>query len=431
MNKKIFGRKFLAQMLNREVLAKEKIKELNENDPLDSLKNNTQKVGEIQFGTNDETENNSSNNIEKTIQEIENIEEEQDLNLQKHLQKFNLDKEMLDKMNDSQLDDFILEHLKNKKADFDFFTKQNEVQKEATQEINDQKAEQKAIELSKQPITIQSLSQSDLFNKIELEHKLNLEDKNYEKDMQKQPKKSSIEKLSKKDIQNTKKEKISAHYEGHRQRLRDKILDNGATSLKDYELLEILLTYSIPRADTKPLAKNLLEHFKNFQNIFLSDKAKLKKVKGLGESSICFLSIIHEITCRMAREEIIDQILLNTPEKVINYCRLRMSGLSYEQFYVLFLNRKNKLILDEPIQSGTIDKAAIFPRELVKRAIDLGAGAMILIHNHPSGDPTPSKADIETTINIQKAANLMEIFLYDHIIIGKNTHYSMRSNKIL
>lgn len=222
-----------------------------------------------------------------------------------------------------------------------------------------------------------------------------------------------------------------AHYAGHRGRVKQKILDQGPVNLKDYELLEALLTYSIPRSDTKPLAKRLLEHFNSLQNLFLADNTKLKQVKGIGDSTICFFSIIHEITCRMAREEIMNQVVLNTPDKVINYCRLRMSGLSYEQFYVLFLNRKNKLILDEVVQSGTIDKAAIFPRELVKRAIDLGAGAMILVHNHPSGDPTPSKADIESTINIQKAAKLMEIFLYDHIIIGKNKHYSMRSNKII
>ncbi len=238
----------------------------------------------------------------------------------------------------------------------------------------------------------------------------------------------------KKTKENTIEEKSKnegEHYLGHRSRLRQKITEHGPTALKDYELLELLLTYSIPRADTKPLAKNLLEHFKTLQTMFLADRQKLSKVKGIGESTLCFFSVIHEICCRIAREEIANEVLLNSPEKVINYCRLRMAGLSYEQFRVLFLNRKNKLISDETLQSGTIDKAAIFPRELVKRAIEVGAGAIILVHNHPSGDPTPSKADIESTINVQKAANLMEIYLYDHIIIGRNTHYSMRSNKII
>jgi DNA repair protein RadC len=240
----------------------------------------------------------------------------------------------------------------------------------------------------------------------------------------------NVKQKQKNILQTEKKEEIK-HYQGHRLRLRNKVIENGPTILKDYELLELLLTYSIPRADVKPLAKTLLIQFKTFQNLFLSDMQTKKNISGLGESSLCFLSIIHEVCCRMAKEEIIDQILLDTPEKVINYCRLRMSGLNYEQFKVLFLNRKNKLIVDEIIQSGTLDKAAIFPRELIKRAIDLAAGAIILVHNHPSGDPTPSKADIEVTANIQKAASLMEIFLYDHIIIGKNTHYSMRSNQLI
>lgn len=226
-------------------------------------------------------------------------------------------------------------------------------------------------------------------------------------------------------------EKPEKHYEGHRERLRNKVIENGPTNLKDYELLELLLTYSIPRADVKPLAKTLLANFKSLQNLFLSDAQKKISIAGIGQSTICFLSVIHEICCRIAKEEIIDQVLLDTPEKVINYCRLRMSGLDYEQFKVLFLNRKNKLIIDETIQSGTIDKAAIFPRELIKRAIELAAGAIILVHNHPSGEPTPSEADIELTANIQKAASLMEILLYDHIIIGKNKHYSMRSNQLI
>lgn|GEM_PF-52909 len=220
-------------------------------------------------------------------------------------------------------------------------------------------------------------------------------------------------------------------YLGHRSRLRTQALKHGANTLKDYELLELLLTYSIPRMDTKPMAKKLLNQFGSLRKIMLSEVAKLARISGIGESTICFLHVVHELSCRMAMEEISDEVLLNSPDKVINYCKLRMAGLQYEQFRVLFLNRKNKLIFDEEIQSGTIDKAAVFPRELVRRAIEVGAGAIILVHNHPSGDPLPSKADIETTINIQKAANLMEIFLYDHIIIGKNQHYSMRSNNIL
>lgn len=221
------------------------------------------------------------------------------------------------------------------------------------------------------------------------------------------------------------------HYEGHRARLKEKVMQHGAESLKDYELLEILLTYSIVRCDVKPLAKQLLERFKTLRTLFLQDRATLTQTNGLGLSSACFITVLQELCCRIAREEIAEDILLNSPDKVINYCKLRMSGLSYEQFRVLFLNRKNKLILDEEVQTGTIDKAAIFPREIVKRALEVGAGAIILVHNHPSGDPTPSQADIDSTIEIQKAAKLMEVFLYDHIIIGRNNHYSMRGNKLI
>lgn len=221
------------------------------------------------------------------------------------------------------------------------------------------------------------------------------------------------------------------HYIGHRARLKEKFLSIDSAKFKDYELLEILLTFSIPRGDVKPIAKKLFENFRNFSNIFCSDLDSIKGIKGIGPSTAIFLKLIHEIGCRLAKEEISEDIKLNCPEKVLKYCKLRMSGLNYEQFRVIFLDRKNKLISDEVIQSGTIDKAVVFPREIVKRALEIGAGALILIHNHPSGDPTPSKADIDATINIQKASKTMEIFLYDHLIIGKNSHFSMRANQLI
>lgn len=239
----------------------------------------------------------------------------------------------------------------------------------------------------------------------------------------------NLEKSKKKPRKKT-EEKDKKHFHGHRGRLKEKILElESIEKLKDYEILEIFLTYSIPRIDVKPIAKELLNKFKSLRNLLLSQSSGLKGTKGVGDSTIVFFKICHEIFSRVVKEEIIEEINLNSPEKVINYCKLRMSGLQFEEFRVLFLNRKNKLIQDEAIQTGTIDKAAVFPRELIKRAIELGAGAMILVHNHPSGDCTPSKADIEVTINIKDAAKLVEIYLYDHIIIGKNDHFSMRSNK--
>lgn len=219
------------------------------------------------------------------------------------------------------------------------------------------------------------------------------------------------------------------HYFGHRGRLKGKIMEADIEKMQNYELLEAMLTYAIPRSDVKPLAKKLLEEFKTFAGLMFASNARLMLINGVGEGSRCFFRIIAEICARMAKEEITnEEISLDNIEKVVSYCRLRMGHLDFEQFRILFLNRKNKLIADEIIQSGTIDKAAIFPRELVKKAIELGAGAMVLVHNHPSGDPTPSKADVEATANIQKAAGLMEVFLYDHIIIGRTSHYSMRAN---
>lgn len=293
-----------------------------------------------------------------------------------------------------------------------------------------------------------SKTQNELFSKSTNAHKLNLISIEKETNIEKEnietvgkkinsknyAKNSEISKQSSEDDPKSLKQvldTVTIGYAGHRNRIKAQLLKHGAHTFKDYELMELLLTYSIPRSDTKPLAKALLVEFKNFKSVFLTPKENLAKVKGMGESTVCFMQVVHEIACRMALDDMRDEVLLNSPEKVINYCKLRMSGLPYEEFRVLFLNRKNKLLFDEQLQSGTIDKAAVFPRELVKRAIDVGAGALILVHNHPTGDPTPSKADIETTINIQKAAKLMEIFLYDHIIVGKNNHYSMRANNLI
>lgn len=273
---------------------------------------------------------------------------------------------------------------------------------------------------------------------IKIRNKSNLQDEDnsedYE-DFENHEESNSIEdkryKISAHKISTPTKIHQKEHYFGHRDRLKQKFLTGNAEVFQNYELLELLLTFSIPRGDVKPLAKELFGKFQSFRSIFLADQQSLTQVKGIGNSTLCFLRTIYEVSCRIAKEEIKENVLLDNPERVFNYCKLRMSGLNYEQFRVIFLNRKNKLILDEIIQSGTIDKAMVFPREIVKRAIELGAGAMILIHNHPSGDPTPSKSDIDATINIQKAAKLMDILLYDHIIIGKNQHYSMRSNKNL
>lgn len=375
-----------------KIFTKDAIKELNEEDAPKALQDES-KLKQIEFGNTQDTPETGHEQNEQVSEDTTEQANFAQSSMQSHAQPNNI-------QIGAQL---------NTPSNFEF-----EIQKLARAKKNTKKTEgSKKIEIEEEEQESEATTLFDNFTNIDLT-------------------KHRAEKGVVKDIAHDAEAKdIKEHYLGHRSRLRNKVMQHGPSTLKDYELLELLLTYSIQRADVKPLAKNLLVHFKSLQTLFLADKAKQSKVKGIGESTLCFFSVIHEICCRMAREEIANEVLLNSPEKVINYCRLRMAGLSHEQFRVLFLNRKNKLILDETIQSGTIDKAAIFPRELVKRAIEIGAGAMILVHNHPSGDPTPSKADIESTINVQKAAELMEIFLYDHIIIGRNTHYSMRSNKII
>lgn len=238
---------------------------------------------------------------------------------------------------------------------------------------------------------------------------------------------------STKDIktdQKTQKNNEKKHYEGHRQRLKDKLMNNEIEQIMDYEILEALLMYAIPRNDVKPLAKELMYKFKTLKNLVLAPLFQVNQVPGIGPNTSCLFKILNEIYCRFEREEIQEDISLNSPEKVAIYCQARMGHLKHEQFRVLFLNKKNKLIKDLIIQNGTIDKAAIFPRELILQALNIGAGALILAHNHPSGDPTPSQADIDITEDIKKAANLMNILLYDHLVIAKNAFFSMRAHKL-
>lgn len=236
--------------------------------------------------------------------------------------------------------------------------------------------------------------------------------------------------VTKKKLQIIKKDSDKKHYEGHRQRLKDKFLNNSIEQILDYEILEGLLMYSIPRNDVKPLAKDLLEHFKTLKNVCMAPTEQLSLISGIGANTLCFFKILSEIYCRFEKDNIIKEITLNSPDKVATYCQARMGFLKHEQFRVIFLNKKNILIKDLVLQNGTIDRAAIFPRELVLQALHLGAGGMILVHNHPSGDPTPSQADIDITNEIKSAANLMDILIYDHLIIAKNSFYSMKAHQI-
>jgi DNA repair protein RadC len=216
------------------------------------------------------------------------------------------------------------------------------------------------------------------------------------------------------------------HYHGHRDRLRERFETTGASALADYELLELALFRSIPRADTKPLAKALLARFGTFAEVLGAPAALLQEVKGVGPSVALDLKIIAAAGQRAALSEIKGREILSSWNKVIDYCRAVMAFEEREQFRILFLDKKNALIADEVQQTGTVDHTPVYPREVVRRALELSASAIVLVHNHPSGDPTPSRADIEMTRLVIETAKPLGISVHDHIIIGRHDHASMK-----
>ena len=220
------------------------------------------------------------------------------------------------------------------------------------------------------------------------------------------------------------------HFHGHRERLRRRLLDKGPDSLADYEVLEFLLFGARPRGDTKPLAKALLARFGDLAGVLSASPQELATVAGVGESSIAILKIVPEAARRLAREELAKRPVIGSWDQVLAYCRIAMGREKIEQFRLLFLDAKNRLIADEMQQRGTVDHTPVYPREVVKRALELGASALIMVHNHPSGDPTPSKADIEMTREVQAAAKL-GIAVHDHIVIGRGGHESFRTMGLL
>ena len=213
------------------------------------------------------------------------------------------------------------------------------------------------------------------------------------------------------------------HY--HRRGLRERMIAAGAESLPDYELLELLLFAANPQGDVKPTAKALLAHFGGFGKVMSADPDTLSKA-GLGLAGIAAVKSVREAALRLMRLELQERPVVNSWDKLIDYCNAQVAHNQVEEFHILFLDRKNVLIKHERQQRGTIDHTPVYPREVVKRALDLGAAAMILVHNHPSGDPTPSKADITVTQDIKKAAAPLGVVLHDHVIIGRNGHTSLR-----
>ncbi|HTJ63285.1 MAG TPA: DNA repair protein RadC [Alphaproteobacteria bacterium] len=214
---------------------------------------------------------------------------------------------------------------------------------------------------------------------------------------------------------------------GHRDRLRARFMTGGADSMPDYELLELLLFAAIPQKDTKPLAKELVRRFGDFAGVLSASPGQLAAVKGLSDKSVAFLKVVQASGLRLGRQKVMTQPVLSSWSALIDYLRAAMAHEANEHFRLLFLDRKNRLIGDEVQARGTVDHTPVYVREVVKRALELGATALILVHNHPSGDPTPSRADIDMTREIAKAAGPLNIAIHDHIVIGKGEPASLRA----
>jgi DNA repair protein RadC len=224
---------------------------------------------------------------------------------------------------------------------------------------------------------------------------------------------------------------VEDHRKFHRQRLRQRFTEGGAAAVPDYELLEMLLYRAIRRGDTKPLAKRLLTAFGDLNHVLAAPPARLKEVDGVGDAVVFELKLMESIGHRMARAKVINKPLLSSWDALLDYCQTAMAHRDLEQFRILFLDRKNVLIADEAQQTGTVDHVPVYPREVVKRALELNASALILVHNHPSGDPTPSQADVDMTNTIRDAAEVLNIVIHDHLIIGKAATLSFRSEGYL
>jgi len=221
------------------------------------------------------------------------------------------------------------------------------------------------------------------------------------------------------------------HYHGHRERLRERFREVGADALSDYELLEMVLFRALSRRDVKPLAKTLIGKFGSFAEVVHAPAARLREVDGLGEAAITEVKLIAAAASRVVKGQLKQRTVLSSWSSVIEYCRSAMAFADKEQFRILFLDKRNQLIADELQQVGTIDHTPVYPREVVKRALELSATAIIMVHNHPSGDPTPSTADIQMTKSIIGIAGPLGISVHDHIIVGKNGHASLKGLRLI
>lgn len=222
-----------------------------------------------------------------------------------------------------------------------------------------------------------------------------------------------------------------SYIKDHRQRLRARFMAGGPAAMPDYELLELVLFRAIPRRDVKPLAHALMDRFGDFNRVVSASESRLRDLPGVGDAVIIELKIIEAAAQRLARAKVLKQQVVSSWDSLLDYCHTTMAHRETEQFRVLYLDRKNVLIADEEQAKGTVDHVPVYPREVAKRALELNASALILVHNHPSGDPTPSSMDIDMTNQISTACGALGLTLHDHLIIGKSTELSFRSEGYL
>jgi DNA repair protein RadC len=230
------------------------------------------------------------------------------------------------------------------------------------------------------------------------------------------------------DSINCEKDNIKDHRLGHRQRLRDKFADTALSGLHDYEAIELLLTYALPRRDVKPLAKAIIERFGTLRGVMDATLDELRSVKGVGENVAVLLRLVKEFSKEYHKEAILKRDAIASSNDVIKYLSSELSGEKVEKFMALYLNSKNEVIAVETLHEGTIDQTIVYPRKAIEFAFKHNARSIIFVHNHPSGDPKPSRSDKDLTDELVNAAKAMDIKVYDHIIIGKGRHFSGREN---
>jgi DNA repair protein RadC len=221
------------------------------------------------------------------------------------------------------------------------------------------------------------------------------------------------------------------HYHGHRERLRTRLREAGPAALADYELLELILFRAIPQKDVKPLAKALLARFGSFPDAIAAEPQRLAEIKGMGPGAITEFKIVEAAAQRFARGAVKKRLPMGSWSEVVDYCRTSMAFENREIFRILFLDKKNGLIADEVQAAGTVDHTPVYPREVVRRALELAATAIVLVHNHPSGDPTPSTQDVKMTLDIIGMAKPLGVTVHDHIIVGRDGHASLKGMRLI